>query len=214
MKKGNCKTKLHIIILYIIIVLSTVSDIILNKNTVLANKMQILKNMDETTEVTNLNKSIETLNASHEEYANYIETTKAQIASAITEKGVITSADEKLETMASNIKNISSNKTQVLFDFWKSDAWDSSWTDASEGIESVVEFDGTLYLLLAAWCNDVTLTINDVTPTVDNDTYREYTHSTKFYKYYIGDVKKDDVIKVKISSSGSTMLSIMGIVSQ
>ena len=61
--------------------------------------------------------NITSLNASHEEYANHIKESKKKIASALTEKGVETSNEETLETMANNIKSIKGSgysKSQTL----------------------------------------------------------------------------------------------------
>ena len=67
---------------------------------------QIVKEMSESTQVTDLNNQINALNAEHTEYMKYIQTCKAQLASAITEMGVETSEDASVDTMASNIRNI------------------------------------------------------------------------------------------------------------
>ena len=72
--------------------------------------------------------SITTLNKSHTDYANSIEESKKKIASAITEKGVQTSSDATLDTMADNIKNISTKKdcAFIILNSIPTNIW-SSW---------------------------------------------------------------------------------------
>ena len=68
---------------------------------------KVIKEMTTSTLEENLNAQITQLNKSHTDYANSIEESKKKIASAITEKGVDTSSDVTLDTMADNIRNIS-----------------------------------------------------------------------------------------------------------
>lgn len=70
------------------------------------NKKKIIKEMTENEQVTNLQIQINNLQTSHTEYANYIETGKDKIATAITERGIETSKEDTFEVMASNIKSI------------------------------------------------------------------------------------------------------------
>lgn len=111
MKKINYKIKLHFSILYIILIISILINIIANKNIIIGNQTQIIKTMDETTEVTNLNNTINALQESHKEYSNYIQTSKINLATAITNAGVSTNEDDTFETMISNISNILSNNS-------------------------------------------------------------------------------------------------------
>lgn len=74
------------------------------------NKKQIIKEMTEI-EYENY---ITELNISHTDYANYIDESKAKIASAITDMGVETSNQETLEIMAENIRTISVSEPVIV----------------------------------------------------------------------------------------------------
>lgn len=114
MIRGKYKNTLHITILYSIIIISIVSNILLNKNISLENKTKILKTMDEATEVANLNKTIDDLNGSHTEYQNYIKISKQKIANAINmypnNNATNNNSLEELSTMVTNLTNIAENK--------------------------------------------------------------------------------------------------------
>ena len=57
---------------------------------------------------------IETLNQSHQSYKEYIDASKKQLATAITNKGVSTTADSTLETMTANVNKIVTNPPASL----------------------------------------------------------------------------------------------------
>ena len=103
--------KRHIILLYLIILVLIVINIVSNKDIILNKNTITLKNMDETTEVANLNKTIDDLNTSKTDYQNYISTSKTNLANAITSAGVATSGTDSFETMTSNVTKILSTKT-------------------------------------------------------------------------------------------------------
>ena len=88
---------------------------LISKNGNIIKEKQIIKEMNESTEITNLNNQITELNKAHTNYANYIEESKMKIANAITDMGVETSSDVTLETMANNIRSISTNKDTSTF---------------------------------------------------------------------------------------------------
>ena len=94
--------KVKIIILLILIVII----FILNRNELLRNKKQLIKEMSESTQVSDLNSSIDRLNTEHDEYKRYIAESKAQIAQAITTQGVETLNTATFETIVNNIKSI------------------------------------------------------------------------------------------------------------
>ena len=90
-----------------------IAFILLSNNGIIIDHSKIvLKNMEETAQVGNLNKTIETLNSSHTDYANYIQTCKTQLATALTTEGVSTSNEDTLETMASNISKVLQARTK------------------------------------------------------------------------------------------------------
>lgn len=107
------KNKIHNLILYLIIFSLIGFIIISNKHTILNNTKIVLKNMNETTEVSNLNKTIETLNASHTEYANYIQTSKQKIINAINNYPNSAATEnnslEELSTMIKSLTNVPEN---------------------------------------------------------------------------------------------------------
>lgn len=79
---------------------------------------QIIKEMSESTQVTDLNNQINALNTEHTEYMNYIQTCKAQLARAITDMGIETSENASVDRMAQNIKSITTkgNKKYLIKD--------------------------------------------------------------------------------------------------
>ena len=87
---------------------------LISKNGNIIKEKQIIKEMNESTQVTELNNQINALNTEHTDYSNYIQTCKTKIASAITDMGVETSSDVTLETMTNNIRNIPTNKGAFL----------------------------------------------------------------------------------------------------
>ena len=99
------------IILVAIIFLLINMMIILNKNIITKNKKEVVKEMSESTQVLDLQTQINTLNASHEEYAKNVQAYKTKIAEAITNQGVPTSADAKTEVIVENIGKILQEKT-------------------------------------------------------------------------------------------------------
>ena len=93
---------------------------------------QIIKEMSESTQVTDLNNQINALNTEHTEYMNYIQTCKAQLASAITDMGVETSEDASLDTMASNIRSISGASTISAIEILDPEQlFKSAWNDTA-----------------------------------------------------------------------------------
>ena len=101
---------IHIILLYVII-LVLVGVVISNRNLIFDNNKIILKNMDESTQLSDKEKAIDDLNTSLSEYENYITTSKTNLAKAITNAGVATSGTDSLETMIINVSKIVSTKT-------------------------------------------------------------------------------------------------------
>ena len=102
---------ISIIVILVILLIGTNIKLIFNQNTVLTNDRQIIKQMDESTQISSFNSTINELNKSHTDYETYIQTCKKQIATALTNEGVTTSSEEKLETMASNISKILQTRT-------------------------------------------------------------------------------------------------------
>ena len=97
--------KTHIILSYVII-LVLVGVIISNRNLIFHNNKIILKNMDESTQLADKEKTISDLNRTKTEFENYITTSKTNLAEAITDAGVDTEGTDSFETMANNIRNI------------------------------------------------------------------------------------------------------------
>ena len=97
-----------IILLLCLIVVSIIS----NQNRNIKKESITIKEMSESTQVSDLQEQINQLNASHTEYANYVQSCKETIATAITNQGVNTSADATAEVMAENIGKILQEKTK------------------------------------------------------------------------------------------------------
>lgn len=102
------KRILSIIIITIVLILLTI-NIIMNNNIIIGKEKKVVKGMSETTQVTELNNQINDLNTSYNEYMNYIKTSKAKVANAITDMGVATLETAEADTMATNIKSIINN---------------------------------------------------------------------------------------------------------
>ena len=100
------KIKDILIVILTIIIILLIIQLILNKNKITNSNKKIIKEMNEGTQVADLNNQINSLNTAHTEYMNYIQTCKTAIASALTNEGIVTSANDTLETMATNIENI------------------------------------------------------------------------------------------------------------
>ena len=112
MKKER-KILLVVIIIILITLIGTNISLILEKNIIVKSDKHIIKEMSESTQVTDLNNQINSLNATHTEYMKYIQTCKTQIASALTNEGVTTSNEATLETMAENISRIFIERTKL-----------------------------------------------------------------------------------------------------
>lgn len=104
------KVTLKIINIIFVIMIITTGLVLLNSRIMKKEKVTI-KTMTENEEVSNLQAQINELNASHTEYANYVQSYKQTIATAITNQGVSTSADATAEVMAENIGKIVQAKT-------------------------------------------------------------------------------------------------------
>ena len=104
------KQKIFLFIIILLLCLIVLS-IIVNQNKNIKRDTAIIKEMSESTQVTDLNNQITALNASHDEYAKNVQAYKTKIAEAITNQGVPTSADAKTEVIVENIGKILQEKT-------------------------------------------------------------------------------------------------------
>ena len=104
--------KILIIIILIIVTLVLTIQIVLSKNKIINISKKTIKEMSSTTQETELNNQINSLNAEHTEYMNYIQTCKTKIATALTNEGVPTSNEATLETMAESISNVLQERTK------------------------------------------------------------------------------------------------------
>ena len=105
----NKKVVVFVIITSIILIGIICSFISVNRNII--TEKQVIKEMSETEQVSNLQAQINTLNTSHEQYAKNVQAYKAKIAEAITNQEVPTSADAKTEVIVDNIGKILQEKT-------------------------------------------------------------------------------------------------------
>ena len=93
------------VIIYMILI-GIIIILLNNQNFTIGKGINIIKQKSETEQVTNLQKQLDALNTTQTEYANYIQSCKTQIATALTNEGITTLNEEKLETMAENISKI------------------------------------------------------------------------------------------------------------
>ena len=103
--------KIVILLIVIDIMMMTVICNVINKSII--KEKQIIKEMSESTQITDLNNQINALNKEHTEYMDYIQTCKKSIAAALTNEGVITSEHDNFETMFTNIGNIFNERTKL-----------------------------------------------------------------------------------------------------
>lgn len=108
----NKKAIIVNIIMYMVLI-GTIINLLINKNLTIGKEKQLIKEMSQSTLESELNTTIEQLNAEHTEYMNYIQSCKTQIATVLTNKGVDTSDQETLEVMAANIEKACDNYYQI-----------------------------------------------------------------------------------------------------
>ena len=96
-----------------VILIVIIVNIFINKNVLVGKEKQTIKEMTQSENEANLQTQINALNASHKEYSTNVQGYKKQIADAITNQGVETSADVTAEVMATNIGKILTAKTQA-----------------------------------------------------------------------------------------------------
>lgn len=114
------KERMVILVLLVIIIILTGINInlILRNNLIIKNNKQIIKEMTES----EYDNQIAELNKSHTDYAEYVQRCKTTIATAITDMGVQTSSNDTVDTMANNIKNISSGGLKIK-KCWLPEPW-------------------------------------------------------------------------------------------
>lgn len=110
--KKNKKILLAIIMVVIVLLVGISINLISNNDAQLLTKSKIIKEMSESEQVTDLNNQINTLNTEHTEYAKNVQNYKKKIAEAITNAGVVTSEDDIVDVMVTNIGNIVSEATK------------------------------------------------------------------------------------------------------
>ena len=101
-----------ILIILIIVTLVLSMQLVLSKNKIMNISKKTIKEMSSTTQETELNNQINSLNAEHTEYMNYIQECKTKIATALTNEGVTISDEATFETMAENISKVLQARTK------------------------------------------------------------------------------------------------------
>lgn len=101
MKKENV---IILLIIVNIILLAIICNLITNNE--LKHTTQKVKEMSESTREEELNNALTQLNLSSTEYAKQVQESKVKIATAITNAGIETNANETADIMATNIENI------------------------------------------------------------------------------------------------------------
>ena len=97
------------IIIYIILIGVIIS--LISRNGIIREK-QVIKEMSESTQVSNLQNQINQLNSSQEEYAKNVQIYKAKIAEAITNQKVTTSENATADEIVTNIGEILKARTK------------------------------------------------------------------------------------------------------
>lgn len=104
MNRKNVSVYVHCIT-YLFLV-GIIISLLINQNFMIGKGINVIKQKSETEQVTNLQKQLDELNVTQTKYADYIQGCKTQIATALTNEGIVTEDEEKLETMAENISKI------------------------------------------------------------------------------------------------------------
>ena len=107
---------INVILVIIFLLCFSITSIILNQNSYMKKEKKTIKEMSETTQVSDLQAQINQLNTAHTEYANYVQSCKETIATAITNQGVETTVDSTAEVMAENIGKILQNGGNKVYE--------------------------------------------------------------------------------------------------
>ena len=107
------KSKVIILLVVLNVLLVGICLNFSNKNILLNNEKQIVKEMTQSENEANLQTQINQLNASHKEYASNVQTYKKQIAEAVTNQGVSTSENDEASVIAENINKILEVGTKI-----------------------------------------------------------------------------------------------------
>ena len=110
MKTNFQKLKIFIVIL-VTIISTLLIDFFIFKGRTIQNKTQIIKEMTQSENETNLQAQINQLNKSHKDYSTNVQAYKKQIAEAITNQGVSTSENATAEVISDNISKILQTRT-------------------------------------------------------------------------------------------------------
>ena len=105
--------KIILILSIIIIILIGIIYTLVSENIIVKSNRMIIKEMTQSESEANLQAQINTLNASHNEYATNVEKYKKAIATAITSQGISTSYTDAQETVVTNIGKIFEEKTKI-----------------------------------------------------------------------------------------------------
>lgn len=160
------KLKINNLILYLIIFILIIIIIISNKNIILNNNTLISKKMDETTQVTDLEKTINNLNTSHSDYANYIQTSKKEISNAINlYSNNNVSETDSFSDFITHIENLTTIPSDTYYYV--------SGTEGSNNIERYKKINGYYYP-----CDENGIVLEGSTATdISSKTLIEYTAS-------------------------------------
>ena len=134
------KSKKIIVLLIVInIILIGIICSLISKNGNIIKEKQVIKEMSETEQVSNLQAQINTLNTSHEQYAKNVQAYKAKIAEAITNQEVPTSADAKTEIIVENIGKILQAKTTATATAAQILSGQTAWVNGSKITGTMVD---------------------------------------------------------------------------
>ena len=204
MKTRESKLILVIIILLSLLIGMSINSIINSKIT-LINGKQIIKEMTQSENEVNLQTQINNLNTEHTEYMNHIEESKKKIAEAITKKGITTSYEETLETMANNIQSIDISSIDLskleCIKYWNygnsANGRFTKYTCDKDGTYIVIGLAGN-YGGTNIYVNDVQHSSNAVTIDSGNGFYTSGTSSYNLGTFHITiaqiDAKIGDII--------------------
>lgn len=115
--ENNKKYQIKLNIIIYIVLIGIIVSLISNKNIIIGKEKQTTKEMTQSTLEQEFNDIINQLNAEHTDYMNYIQSCKTQIATEISNKGVVTSNTDSFETIINNIANISSTSSMEYIEF-------------------------------------------------------------------------------------------------
>lgn len=201
------KRLIFVLLLILNIILIGINYNVIDKNFIIIKESKVIKEMTET----EYDSQISELNKSHTNYADYVQTCKTAIASAITDMGIETSEEASVDTMVNNIRSISGDSNEISVLASNSFAL-SSASENGTMYQTTIEKDG-VYVVFAGVGAKNALNIyqrstSTISVSVNNTSKGSVSCSgninkAKAHETWILPLKEGDVVCVNYSVSDS-----------